>query len=317
MERIHADLESFQKNGQKNEDLQGFQKPNNVSNNLLTTYQQPTKVVGMVVGSDAPTENLRVEETAHAPWRGASPQRIESASEFEDSPTANDCTSLALVDAAPSQPVPLLAEKQDYGVEAIFPHEGTCSAAPVAQNEFSSGSAIAHQKIEPSRPSASLLAENQDCGVEPTISHEGTSSAAPVSLSQSEIFEWLDRANVGECPPLWVIQYLLDSKYYASMRATISKFEKQWNISVVNYQVQESSEGLFTTEDIAIRSKARLLRMEKLKMASLVGENPGFDFLQQCCHDDPSLQIVIKKLLVKFPQWGIAIVDGVLVKWND
>lgn len=29
-------------------------------------------------------------------------------------------------------------------------------------------------------------------------------------------------------------------------RATISKFEKQWNISVVNYQVQESSEALFT-----------------------------------------------------------------------
>ncbi|NEU84500.1 hypothetical protein G1O98_37390, partial [Nostoc sp. UIC10630] len=128
--------------------------------------------------------------------------------------------------------------------------------------------------------------------------------------------EWLDRANVGECPPLWVIQYLLDSKYYASMRATISKFEKQWNISVVNYQVQKSSEALFTAECITIRSQARLLRMEKLKKTSLIGENPGFDFLQQCCHDDPALQIVIKKLLAKFPQWGIAVVDGVLVKSN-
>ncbi|MBW4458273.1 MAG: hypothetical protein KME55_39970 [Nostoc indistinguendum CM1-VF10] len=74
--------------------------------------------------------------------------------------------------------------------------------------------------------------------------------------------------------------------------------------------------GASRREDIAIRSKARLLRMEKLKMASLVGENPGFDFLQQCCHDDPALQIVIKKLLEKFPQWGIACVDGVLMKWN-
>ncbi|MHC0067342.1 hypothetical protein ACWATR_31265 [Nostoc sp. UIC 10890] len=64
-----------------------------------------------------------------------------------------------------------------------------------------------------------------------------------------------------------------------------------------------------------MRSKARLLRMEKLKMASLVGENPGFDFLQECW-DDPALQIVIKKLLAKFPQWGIAIVDGVLVDWE-
>ncbi|QLE45425.1 hypothetical protein FD723_32660 (plasmid) [Nostoc sp. C052] len=65
-----------------------------------------------------------------------------------------------------------------------------------------------------------------------------------------------------------------------------------------------------------MRSQARLLRMEKLKMASLVGENPGFDFLQQCCHDDPALQIVIKKLLAKFPQWGIAVVDEVLVSWD-
>lgn len=46
VEQIHADLESFQKNGQKSEDLQGFQKPNNVFNYPLTTYQQPTKVVG-------------------------------------------------------------------------------------------------------------------------------------------------------------------------------------------------------------------------------------------------------------------------------
>ncbi|MBD2512147.1 hypothetical protein H6G91_33835 [Nostoc muscorum FACHB-395] len=76
------------------------------------------------------------------------------------------------------------------------------------------------------------------------VSHEGTCSAAPVSLNQSEIFEWLHRANLGECPPLWVIQYLLSSKYYASMRATISKFEKQWNLSVVNYQVQKSGEAL-------------------------------------------------------------------------
>jgi hypothetical protein len=326
VEQIHADLESFQKNGQKSEDLQGFQNPNNVFNYPLTTYQQPTKVVGMVVGSDALARNPREEETAHAPLRGASPSRTESASELEELPTAMDCTSLTLVDAAPSQSTPLLAENQDCVVEPRDCHEGACSAAPVAQNEKSLNSAIANQTQEEVEEgnSASLSGENEVSGFEPKDCHEGTCSAAPVSLNQSEIFEWLDRANVGECPPLWVIQYLLDSKYYASMRATISKFEKQWNISVVNYQVQKSSEALFTAvrgasrrEDIAIRSKARLLRMEKLKMASQVGENPGFDFLQQCCYDDPALQIVIKKLLVKFPQWGIARVDGVLVECNE
>jgi hypothetical protein len=39
VEQIHADLEQFQKNGQKTSDLQRFQKPNNVANYSLTTYQ--------------------------------------------------------------------------------------------------------------------------------------------------------------------------------------------------------------------------------------------------------------------------------------
>ena len=86
----------------------------------------------------------------------------------------------------------------------------------------------------------SLLAENQNSGVEQKDCHEGLSSSAPVSLNQSEIFEWLDRANVGECPPLDVIQYLLDGKYYTSMRASITKFEQQWNVSVVDYRVQKT-----------------------------------------------------------------------------
>ncbi|MEH1865354.1 MAG: hypothetical protein V7K69_10115 [Nostoc sp.] len=277
--------------------------------------------------SDTLTGNSRDEETAHAPLGGASPQTVESVSELEeDLPVAMDCTTLTLADAVQGESALLLAEKQDCGVEPRDCYEGTGSAAPVAQNEFSLNSAIADQpqgQVEQSN-TASLSGENQVSGVEPKDCHEGICSAAPVSLNQSDIFEWLDRANVGECPPLWVIQYLLDSKYYASMRASISKFEKQWNISVVNYQVQKSSEALFTAvrgaslrEDIAMRSQARLLRMEKLKMASLVGENPGFDFLQQCWNDDPALQIVIKKLLAKFPQWDIAIVDGVLVEWEE
>ncbi|WP_373527783.1 hypothetical protein [Nostoc sp.] len=64
-----------------------------------------------------------------------------------------------LVDAALSNPASLrdaartfLAENQDYGVEPKDCHvrvasrrEGTFSAAPVAQNEFCLGSAIANQ----------------------------------------------------------------------------------------------------------------------------------------------------------------------------
>jgi hypothetical protein len=69
-------------------------------------------------------------------------------------------------------------------------------------------------------------------------------------------------------------------------------------------------------EAIVARSNMRPVRREKLNKAANSGENPGFNFLQECWSDDPALQIVIKKLLAKFPQWGIAIVDGVLVDWE-
>lgn len=69
-------------------------------------------------------------------------------------------------------------------------------------------------------------------------------------------------------------------------------------------------------EAIVARASARPLRMQKLKVAANSGQNPGFEFLQGCWSDDPALQIVIKKLLAKFPQWGIACVDGVLVDWE-
>jgi hypothetical protein len=70
-------------------------------------------------------------------------------------------------------------------------------------------------------------------------------------------------------------------------------------------------------EAIVARSNMRPERMQKLKVAGNSGQNPGFDFLQECWNADPALVIVVKKLLVKYPQWGILIVDGALVKWNE
>ncbi|WP_193200263.1 hypothetical protein [Nostoc sp. MG11] len=57
--------------------------------------------------------------------------------------------------------------------------------------------------------------------------------------------------------------------------------------------------------------------MQKLKLTEQLRENPGFEFLAECWNDDLALQIVIRKLLAKFPQWGIACVDGVLVHWEE
>ena len=102
----------------------------------------------------------------------------EPGSEKEkDLPMAMDCTSLTLVDAAPSQSTSLLAETQDCSVELKDCDEGTCSAAPVAQNEFSSSQV--EEQVELNQP-ASLSRENQVTGEEVKDSHEGESSAAPV-----------------------------------------------------------------------------------------------------------------------------------------
>ncbi|WP_242065010.1 hypothetical protein [Nostoc sp. FACHB-133] len=208
--------------------------------------------------SDTLTQISREEETAHAPLGGASPQIVESVSEKEEElPAVTDCTSLALVDGTQGESALLIGEGQDCGVEAIFPHEGICSAAPVAQNEKSLNSAIADQKIEPSCLSAELRTENSVSGVEIKAVDEGESSGAPVPS-----------------PEKW------------------------------------------SHEAIIARANMRPGRMQKLKLAANSGQNPGFEFLQDCWSDDPALQIVIKKLLVKSPQWGVAIVDGVLINTN-
>ncbi len=78
--------------------------------------------------------------------------------------------------------------------------------------------------------------------------------------------------------------------------------------------VPVTSTKKWSHEAIVARSNMRPERMQKLKVAANSGQNPGFEFLQECWDDDPALQIVIKKLLAKFPQWGIAIVDGMLEK---
>ncbi|MEH1910627.1 hypothetical protein [Nostoc sp.] len=238
----------------KSQSEQGFQQTSQIAQEHLTNS---TKEFVRCV-SDTLYEILPCEKTAHAPLGGASPQTVQSVSEKEkDSPTANDCTSLALVETAPSQSASLFAENQVSGVEAIYPHEDTCSAAPVAQNEKSLNSAITDQtqgQVEQSNPT-SLLVENSVAGVEIKAVHEGTCSAAPVPSAE------------------------------------------KWS-----------------HEAIVARSNVRPERMQKLKVAGNSGENPGFEFLQECWNDDPALQIVIKKLLARFSQWEIACVDGELIK---
>ncbi|MBD2565892.1 MULTISPECIES: hypothetical protein [Nostoc] len=235
----------------------GFQQSSRTAQEHLTNSTKEF----VRCNSDTQPVISHCEEAAIAPLEVASPQFVESVSEKEEElPAVTHCTTLALLDAAQSNPALLLAENQDCGVEPRNCHEGACSAAPVAQDEKSLNSAIANQTpglVEQSN-SASLLVENSISSGEMKADHEGTCSAAPATSAE------------------------------------------KWS-----------------HEAIVARANARPVRREKLNRAANSGENPGFEYLQECWNDDPALQIVIKKLLVKFPQWGIAIVDGVLVDWDE
>nr|WP_242053768.1 hypothetical protein [Nostoc sp. FACHB-888] len=72
----------------------------------------------------------------------------------------------------------------------------------------------------------------------------------------------------------------------------------------------------WSDQAIVQRRELRQERDKKLRLASMSGDNPGFEYLKECWDDDPILWIFIKKLLGKFPSWCMTCVDGVLVDCN-
>ncbi|WP_292731494.1 hypothetical protein [Nostoc sp. JL31] len=168
-----------------------------------------------------------------------------------------------------------------------------------------------------------LLAENQNCGVEPRDCHvrvasrkEGTGSA--VSVAQNEFS--LNSAMSSD-KPFHVYANQTQTQVKAGNPALLLVENSVSCVEVTTVHEGESSAAPVPNpekcshEAIVARSNMRPGRMQKLKVAANSGQNQGFEFLQECW-EDPALQIVIKKLLAKFPQWGIAIVDGVLVDWE-
>ncbi|MBD2459206.1 hypothetical protein H6G80_34865 [Nostoc sp. FACHB-87] len=275
--QIQPDLDHFQKNGQKSEELQGFQKPNNVSNYSLTTYQPPTKVVGKVVSSSTSYENLHGDETADASLRDASPQTLKSVEEEkEELPAVTDCTTLTLVDDVPSQSVSLTEKNQDLSDEPGASYEDHSSAAPVALNLEN-----LNQPKNQAQPSlsASLLEKKQELSDDAIARHEDTVSAA-------------------------------------SAESNLPAQEPKVHNEGVCAVAADSDPEKWSYEAVVERSRIRPWRMEKLKIAEQWRENPGDDFLMECWADDPALRIVIKKLVAKCPQWGLVAADGVLVKWE-
>jgi hypothetical protein len=226
---------------------------------------------------------LRVDATADAPFGGASPQTVEGVEEKEEElPAVTDCTTLTLVDVALSQSASLVGENEDLGGEATIPQEDQISGAPAVSNVENLNQP--QNQAQPSL-SASLVEKKQELGNEAIVPHKDTVSAAPAVPENSH---------------------------------PASSFQKpKAHHEGVCAVSADSDPEKWSYEAVVERSRVRPWRMEKLKMAEQLCENPGDEFLMECWADDPALRIVIKKLIAKFPQWGLVAADGVLMKWNE
>jgi hypothetical protein len=172
---------------------------------------------------------------------------------------------------------------------------------------------------------SALLEEGKpDFGVEPKVSHEDPISAAPVALGfknsvtqTEEPTQQNQPASLeGEKPDCSVEPRDFHEDLISAAPATPNFEEPKNHREEVCGVISDSNPEKWSYEAVVERSKIRPWRMEKLKMAEQLRENPGDDFLMECWADDPALRIVIKKLVSKFPQWGLVAVDGMLMKWD-
>jgi hypothetical protein len=226
--------------------------------------------------SDTLTRISHEEQTAHAPFGVASPQSVESVSELEEA-LPTAMDCTSLREAAP-----------------------TLTLVDAAQSN-----------------SASLLAENQDCGVEQKNCHvrlrsrrEGTCSAAPVAKNKKFLNSAIANQTQGQG------QVKQGNPTSLLVENSVSAGEVKAVDEGESSAAPVPNPEKWSHEAIVARANARPERMQKLKVAANSGQNPGFDFLLSCWSDDPALQIVIKKLLAKFPQWGFVAVDGMLLEWE-
>ncbi len=102
--------------------------------------------------------------------------------------------------------------------------------------------------------SALLLRENQDCGVEPIIPHEDTCSAAPVVSNFEE-----------QAQTSFSTSLIGDN--------SVSRVEAKADNVDHSSAAPAPNADKWSNEAIAIRSKMRPLRMEKLKLAGMLGKN--------------------------------------------
>ncbi len=148
--------------------------------------------------------------------------------------------------------------------------------------------------------------------------HESTCFAAPVAKNEKSL-----NSAMSNDKPFHVYANQTQRQVEQSNPTSLLVENSVSGVGVKTVNEDESPAAPFTSaekwshEAIVAGSNVRPEHMQKLKVAANLGQNPGFDFLLSCWNANPALQIAIKKLLVKFPYWGIICVDGVLIKWSE
>lgn len=142
--------------------------------------------------------------------------------------------------------------------------------------------------------SASLKGENQVSDDEVKDCPEGDDSAAPLATNEKCSQHVITPQTQEQAKQSQPTSLMAESS--VSGEALQADREGQSSAAPITQNEKWSSEA------ITARSKARPWCMEKLKMAKQLRENPGVEFLMECWANAPALRIVIKKLVVKFPQ---------------
>jgi len=117
-------------------------------------------------------------------------------------------------------------------------------------------------------------------------------------LAKDEIFNWLELATRGVCPPDEIMNQILESGYAVGIIQSIS-VHPEWGVRIFQGKVTRGGDI-----EISDNAKWRSQRMKLLDTFDALGECPDVEFLR-CCWNDPPLQVKLRQMIKKY-QWDLS-----------
>jgi len=117
-------------------------------------------------------------------------------------------------------------------------------------------------------------------------------------LTKEEIFNSLELATRGVCPPDEIMNQILETGYAVDMIQLIA-VHPEWGVRIFQGKVIRCGEI-----EISDNTKWRSQRMRQLATFDALGECPDVEFLR-CCWNDPPLQVKLRQMIKKY-QWDLS-----------